>query len=288
VIFETAPAKLNLSLAVTGKREDGFHELLSLVASIELADRLEFKKALKWALICDDSTIPTDSSNLVLKAAEVYQAHRPDTLVGEFNLRKLIPSGAGLGGGSSDAAATLRLLDRANPSPLGEEILLKLAAKVGSDCPYFIKSTTAIMSGRGEVLENVSDAVAKSLKGRRVIIVKPPFGVATQDAYALLAKNKAYVSASVAKQKLQDWLRYPSSDPSFLGNTLEPVVFNKYLALPIALDEVARETGINFRMTGSGSACFALCPAKFDSQAIRLILKRSWGEGVWICETEIL
>ena len=145
VIFETAPAKLNLSLAVTGLREDGFHELLSLVASINLADRLEFQKAMKWSLLCDDASLATDSTNLVLKAAEVYQAHRPDTVVGEFNLKKLVPSGAGLGGGSSDAAAALRLLDRANPSPLGEETLLKLAAKVGSDCPYFIKSTTAIM-----------------------------------------------------------------------------------------------------------------------------------------------
>ena len=145
-----------------------------------------------------------------------------------------------------------------------------------------------MMSGRGEILENVSQPVAAALRGRRVIIVKPPFGVATQDAYALLAKSKAYVSASVAKQKLQDWLSHPSSDPSLLGNTLESVVFNKYLALPVALDEVARETGINFRMTGSGSACFALCPAKFDPQAIAVILKRCWGDGVWICETEIL
>jgi 4-diphosphocytidyl-2-C-methyl-D-erythritol kinase len=288
VIFETAPAKLNLSLAVTGLREDGFHELLSLVVSIKLADCLEFKKAMQWSLLCDDASLATDRSNLVLKAAEVYQAHRPDTVVGEFNLKKLIPSGAGLGGGSSDAAAALRLLDRANPTPLGEETLLQLAAKVGSDCPYFITSTTAIMSGRGEILESVSPQVTTSLKGRRVMIVKPPFGVATQDAYALLAKSKAYVSPSATKQKLQDWLSQPASDPSLLGNTLEPVVFNKYLALPVALAEVSRATGINFRMTGSGSACFAFCPAKFDAQAVRQILERCWGKGCWVCETEIL
>jgi len=288
VIFEIAPAKLNLSLAVTGKREDGFHELLSLVASIKLADRLEFKKAMKWSLLCDDASLATDNTNLVLKAAEIYQAHRPDTVVGEFNLQKVIPSGAGLGGGSSDAAAALRLLDRANPSPLGEETLLKLAAKVGSDCPYFIKSTTAIMSGRGEILESVSAQVSSALKGRRVMIVKPPFGVATQDAYTLLAKSKAYDSKSVAKQKLQDWMNQPASDPSLLGNTLEPVVFNKYLALPVALAQVARATGINFRMTGSGSACFAFCPTQFDPQAVRVILERCWGAGVWIRKTEIL
>lgn len=288
MIFEIAPAKLNLSLAVTGLREDGFHELLSLVASIQLADRLEFKKAMKWSLLCDDASLATDNTNLVLKAAEAYQAYRPDTVVGEFNLKKVIPSGAGLGGGSSDAAAALRLLDRANPSPLGEEVLLKLAAKVGSDCPYFIKSTTAIMSGRGEVLETVSPQVAAHLKGRRVIIVKPPFGVATQDAYGLLAKSKSYESKAAAKQKLEDWLNQPTTDPSLLGNTLESAVFNKYLALPVALDEVARATGINFRMTGSGSACFAFCPAKFDPQAVRVILERCWGEKVWICETEIL
>lgn len=288
MIFETAPAKLNLSLAVTGQREDGFHELLSLVVSIKLADRLEFKKAMKWSLLCDDASLATDNTNLVLKAAEVYQAHRPDTVVGEFNLQKLIPSGAGLGGGSSDAAAALRLLDRANPTPLGEETLLKLAAKVGSDCPYFIKSTTAIMSGRGEICESVSAQVTSALKGRRVLIIKPPFGVATQEAYALLAKSKAYLSKSVANQKLQDWMNQPTSDPLDLGNTLEPVVFNKYLALPVALAEIAREMGISFRMTGSGSACFAFCPVSFEPLDFHLLLKRCWGEGAWSCGTEIL
>ena len=144
------------------------------------------------------------------------------------------------------------------------------------------------MSGRGEILETVAPQVAASLKGRRVMIVKPPFGVATQDAYGLLAKSKAYDSPSAAKQKLQDWLSQPASDPSLLGNTLQPVVFNKHLALPVALAEVARTTGTNFRMTGSGSACFAFCPAKFDAQAVRQILERGWGKGVWVCETEIL
>jgi 4-diphosphocytidyl-2-C-methyl-D-erythritol kinase len=144
------------------------------------------------------------------------------------------------------------------------------------------------MSGRGEILESVSPQVVSALKGRRVIIVKPPFGVATQDAYALLAKSKAYDSKSVAKQKLQDWMNQPTSDPSLLGNTLESAVFNKYLALPVALAEVARATGIKFRMTGSGSACFAFCPTNFDPQAVRVILERCWGAGVWIRETEIL
>lgn len=182
----------------------------------------------------------------------------------------------------------MRLLDRANPSPLGEITLLKLAAKVGSDCPYFIKSTSAIMSGRGEILETLSSSVRQSLTGRRVIIIKPPFGIATQEAYALLAKRYDYDSVSGAKQKLQDWLSQPASDPSLIGNTLERVVFNKYLALPVAINEIAQKTGVKFRMTGSGSACFAFCPENFDSRIIRSLLERAWGAGVWICETEIL
>lgn len=287
MIFELAPAKLNLSLAVTGRRADGFHNLVSLVVPVKLADRLEFTPGNSWSLRCDDPTLPIDQNNLVLKAAGIYQKHRPNTVRGEFNLLKKIPSGAGLGGGSSDAVAALRLLDRAQASPLGEKILLEMAAEVGSDCPYFIKSSGAVMRGRGEIIEPLPDAVLKALQGRSVIIVKPPFGVSTIEAYSLIAQSKSYDDLVVANHQLQLWMNDPQSDPSYLGNRLQPMVFNKYLALPVALSEVKQATGVDFMMTGSGSACFAFCSPELDPSPIDTILERCWGPGVWRCFTEI-
>ena len=135
MLSETAPAKLNLSLAITGRRADGFHELISLVASLELADTLEFTPGGAWRLTCDDASLPVDGTNLVLKAAEAYRRHRTEVASGHFHLSKKVPSGAGLGGGSSDAAAALRILDRTVAQPLGPTALEVIAAEIGSDCP---------------------------------------------------------------------------------------------------------------------------------------------------------
>ncbi len=135
MLSETAPAKLNLSRAITGRRADGFHELISLVASLELADTLEFTPGGAWRLTCDDAALPVDGSNLVLKAAEAYRRHRPEVTSGHFHLCKKVPSGAGLGGGSSDAAAALRILDRTVAQPVGLAALEVIAAEIGSDCP---------------------------------------------------------------------------------------------------------------------------------------------------------
>ncbi len=284
---EAAPAKLNLSLAVTGRRADGFHELVSLVASLELADRLDFTPGGPWRLTCDDPALPIDGSNLVLKAAAAYARVRPDVVPGHFHLTKKVPSGAGLGGGSSDAAAALRILDRTMAEPSGLDPLEELAAEIGSDCPYFVRGQAAIMRGRGERLERVPVAAATALKGRRVLVAKPPFGVPTPEAYALLAKTKAYAEAAAVEAALAEWLAQPQRDPSSLGNTLADPVFAKYLALPAALDALVRNPGIVFRMTGSGSACFAFPGEGTVAEAIRGALVQQWGPGTWFCDTRI-
>ena len=153
MLVSAAHAKLNLSLAITGRRADGFHELVSLVVPIGLADTLTLDVSRPLGLTCDDASLPVDGSNLVLKAAAAYGKRRPSAPTGHFHLTKKIPHGAGLGGGSSDAAAALRLLDQASGDPLGLEVLEALAAEVGSDCPFFVRSQAVIMRGRGERLE---------------------------------------------------------------------------------------------------------------------------------------
>jgi 4-diphosphocytidyl-2-C-methyl-D-erythritol kinase len=287
-VFATAAhAKLNLSLAITGRRADGFHELVSLVASLELVDTLAFTPGPDFALSCDDPTVPADGTNLVLRAAEVYARHRPDCVRGAFRLTKRIPHGAGLGGGSSDAAAALRLLDQAASTPLGPEKLAHLAAEVGSDCPYFVQGGLRVMRGRGERLEAVPAATAAALRGRRVLVIKPPFGVPTPEAYAGLAKGGRYQAPAEAEARLAAWLAAPAADPAELGNDLAAPVFAKHLALPTAIGWLRERHGLTFRMTGSGSACFAWAAPEVEVGPIMGTLRAAWGPSAWLADTRI-
>ena len=288
MLSEIAHAKLNLSLLVTGRRGDGFHELVSLVTLVDCADRVEFTPGGPWKLTADDSALPTDGTNLIIKAAVAFQHRVPAVTTGAFKLQKKIPSGAGMGGGSADAAAAIRLLNRTLDKPLSVEALREIAAEVGSDCPYFISGGVAVMRGRGEKIEAVSAEDARALAGRRVVIVKPPLGVPTPEAYGLLAQSNSYIQNAKAEERLQQWLRHPQADPSEMGNSLQDPVFAKYLALPVALEEVAAATGVVFRMTGSGSACFALCSDDKDVSLITAALRRCWGPGVWVSDSRIL
>ena len=287
VLVSAAHAKLNLSLAITGRRAAGFHELISLVVPIGLADTLTLDVGRPLGLTCDDASLSVDGSNLVLKAAAAYVKRRPSAPIGHFHLTKKVPHGAGLGGGSSDAAAALRLLDQASGDPLGLEVLETLAAEVGSDCPFFVRGQAAVMRGRGERLEVLPLAARAALAGRKVVLVKPPFGVPTPEAYALLAKAGKHRPAAQAEAELAAWIAQPAADPSALGNDLAAPVFAKYLALPVGLESFRRATGVNWQMTGSGSACFAFVSDGFDHARLRADVRRAWGPGAWVEETVI-
>jgi len=287
VLVSAAHAKLNLSLAITGRREDGFHELISLVVPIGLADTLTLDVSRPLGLSCDDASLPVDGANLVLKAAAAYEKRRSSAPTGHFHLTKKVPHGAGLGGGSSDAAAALRLLDQASGDPLGLEVLETLAAEIGSDCPFFVRGQSAIMRGRGERLEILPVAVRTALAGRKVVLLKPPFGIPTPEAYGLLAKAGKYRPAAQAEAELAAWLAQPASDPSVLGNDLTAPVFAKYLALPVGLASFLQSAGLKGQMTGSGSACFAFVSDRFDHARLREAVRRAWGPGAWVEETVI-
>ena len=287
MLVEAAQAKLNLSLAITGRRADGFHELVSLVAPIALADGLTLDVGRPLGLTCDDAALPVDGTNLVLKAAAAYARRRPAAPTGHFHLAKRVPHGAGLGGGSADAAAALRLLDRASGDPLGPEGLEALAAEVGSDCPFFVRGQAAVMRGRGERLEILPPAARAALAGRKVVLAKPPFGVPTPEAYGLLAQAGKYRPVAQAEAELAAWLAHPAADPVKLGNDLADPVFAKYVALLAGLASFRRVTGSDWQMTGSGSACFAWVDDGFDQAGLRADAMRVWGPGAWVAETVI-
>lgn len=287
MLVEAAQAKLNLSLAITGRRADGFHELVSLVAPIALADTLTLDVGRPLSLTCDDAALPVDGTNLVLKAAAAYARRRPAAPTGHFHLTKRVPHGAGLGGGSADAAAALRLLDRASGDPLGPAALEALAAEVGSDCPFFVRGQAAVMRGRGERLEILPPAARAALAGRKVVLAKPPFGVPTPEAYGLLVQAGKYRPVAQAEAELSAWLARPTADPVKLGNDLADPVFAKYVALPAGLASFRRVTGSDWQMTGSGSACFAWVDDGFDQAGLRADARRVWGPGAWVAETVI-
>lgn len=289
IFVRRAPAKLNLMLAITGTRADGFHDLVSLVAPVPaLSDALKMElrpDASADSLACAADGVPRDASNLVLKAAAAFRARVPAFPHAHFDLEKNIPHGAGLGGGSSDAAAALLMMAEAAgtyaPSP---EILREIAAEVGSDCPLFLAGTPVVMRGRGERVEPLSPSEAAGLSERKFLIFKPAFGVPTAEIYGKMraAAPKFYTRERDAEARLAAWRENPAAAPLPLFNDMEAPVFEKYVALP-ALFRILRERfALAPRMSGSGSACFAEISPETDVPAAVACIRECWGESAFV------
>lgn len=284
-----APAKLNLMLAVTGARADGFHELVSLVAPVPaLRDELKMELRPERAadsLSCGVPGVPTDASNLVLKAAAAFRACVPAFPHAHFSLKKNIPHGAGLGGGSSDASAALLMMaEAAGTLAPRAETLAEIAAEVGSDCPLFLAGTPVVMRGRGERVERLSAEECAAVARRRFLIFKPAFGVPTGAVYAKMksAAPKFYTPESVAEARLAAWRKNPAAAPLPLFNDMEAPVFEKYVALP-ALFRILRERfSLDPHMSGSGSACFAEISPGTDVPAVAACIRDCWGETAFV------
>lgn len=197
----------------------------------------------------------------------------------EFVLEKRIPIGAGLGGGGSNAVAALRALERLSGIALGPARRDEIAAALGSDCPLFWREGPVVMRGRGEFIEELPASAARRLSGRRVLVFKPGFGVATAWAYqALAARPDWYADEAASEAALAAW-RADESAPveALLANTLERPVFAKWVALPALLASLRDGHGIAPRMSGSGSACFALLAEKQDEAPLIAAIREAWG-----------
>lgn len=291
-----SPAKINLWLAVTGRRADGYHDLVSVVAPLEFGDQLiaeapgNGRRAKdQFALECDDPEVPVDGSNLVLKAAAAFVGATGWKAAVAFRLTKRIPLGAGFGGGSSNAAATLRALNQLSGAGLDRATLTALAAQVGSDCPLFLPGGPVVMRGRGEQVEPLPAAAAARLRGRRVLLFKPNFSVRTAWAYERLAAGApaGYLPAAEAERRLAAWIAGEAGAGELLFNNLEPVVFRKFIALPALLERLRTRFGLAPRMSGSGSACFALLPDGAPVEEITGSIREAWGPWCFVQSTAI-
>lgn len=285
-----SPAKINLFLAVTGQRADGFHELLSVIAPLEWGDTLSVESADQFSLTCDDPAVPCDETNLVLKAARAFQAATGWRGGARFSLQKRIPIGAGLGGGSSNAATAFRALNTLSGELLPPKALAELAAIVGSDCALFLHGEPLVMRGRGERIEELSASAVQRLSGRSVLVFKPAFGISTAWAYGAMAAEKPryYLSSEQAEAQLARWLGdSAAAADTLLFNNMESIAFRKFPALPGLLEKLTRTFGLAVRMSGSGSACFALLPARAPVDQIRRVIRESWGESAFLVQSRI-
>lgn len=304
-----SPAKINLFLAITGRRADGFHDLVSVAAPLEFGDELEAgskeqgtgsgergaedggwsaQGGARFTLACDAGDVPLDGTNLILKAAELFAATTGWTGGAHFRLTKRIPMGAGLGGGSSNAVAALRALNQLSGGRASDAQLEAMAARLGSDCALFLRNAPVVMRGRGERVELLPADAAVRLRGRRVLVFKPSFGIATPWAYGrMVARGGDYLDAVCAEEKLATWRVGGAPAEELLFNNMEPAAFEKFVALPVLLAQLRTEFGFAPRMSGSGSACFALLG---DNQATAPIVARiraAWGEAATVVETQI-
>lgn len=252
-LFARCPAKINLGLRVLGRREDGYHEIATLFQAIDLWDDLEARPSEGLELDCDDPAIPSDGSNLVLRAAKLLQSVRGLPGSGaRLSLRKRIPSGGGLGGGSSDAAGALLLLARLWSVPAAAVDLAPLAAELGADVTFFLHGGTAIGSGRGERIEPVPFPGTLHL-----VLGFPPFRLVTAEVYAGLGARLTARRNDVSLPSL--FPKYGSlNDFGAAVNDLEEAAFEGRPDLGLFRDALRSAGARPAMLSGSGSSVFGV------------------------------
>lgn len=275
-LYEYAYGKLNLTLDVLDKRPDNYHDIKSIMQTVSIRDDIEIDldTGKDWRLFCSDERIPADESNLAWKAARVFFdriGRDPNGL--EIRITKRIPIQAGMGGGSADAAAVLRALNRHYDNPLSILALAELGASVGSDVPFCTIGGTAMVEGRGELLRKLPD-----MPDCVIVICKPDFSVSTPELYKKIDETvigKRPDHALVESALLSgDLLKIAQN----LYNVFDPLVTSEHLELNYIKSIFNTYGSIGQQMTGSGSAVFAIVPEFEFAAVICNMLKENYGQ----------
>ena len=280
-LFEPAYGKLNLTLDILGKREDGYHDLKSVMQTVSLQDDIEIDVGTgkPWCLKCDKEGVPCDERNLAWKAAKVFsEAMGKDPQGIEISMIKRIPSQAGMGGGSADAAAVLRALNKHYGNPLSDFELADLGARVGSDVPFCVVGGTCLCEGRGEILTKRPD-----MPGCYFVLCKPEFSVSTPELFRKIdaveiiqrpdhaAMDKALAEGALEQVANNVW------------NTFDPVVSETRPELEDIKTICNQNGALCSQMTGSGSVVFAIAAAYDVAERISNALKPHY-PNVFICK----
>src|SRR6266404_4199132 len=274
----SAPAKINLSLRILGRRADGFHDIETFIAPISLCDELKIEKnktAEGVEFRCDDLSVPTGDENLVVRATKAFLKAAKLKASVSIELKKKIPHGAGLGGGSSDAASTLLALNKLFETKLPREALAKVGETIGSDVPFFVFESAAMCRGRGELV-----APEKLKEKMSILLLKPEFGVATAWAYQRWQDSREIPRINYALEEFGGHR---------FANDLERPVFEKFVFLAQMKTWLRNQPEVGIAlMSGSGSTVFAVMRPNVD---IDLVAKRAKDEldpRLWTCAAQTL
>jgi len=268
-----APAKINLSLRILRRRSDGFHEIETFIAPTSLCDEIQIERGNGKQGIefwCDDASVPEGDDNLAVRAADVFfKATRIKSGI-SISLKKKIPHGAGLGGGSSDAASTLLGLNKLFGTKLPRETLAKMAATIGSDVPFFIFRSAAICKGRGELVNPV-----KLSNKLSILLLKPDFGVPTEWAYSQWRDSREIPAVSYAVQEF--------AGQTFV-NDLERPVFQKFVFLAQLKMWLLKQPEVGAAlMSGSGATVFGVTRENADRDRLAKRVKAELDPELWTC-----
>ena len=254
-------AKINLSLRVVGKREDGYHELCTVFQTVSLADEITMTRSDDLALTCSDPIIPTSSKNIIVKASDALRRRLNIDAGARIHLEKNIPSPGGLGGGSSNAAIILLGLRRLWELDVTDNELQSIGRELGADVPFFFHGGTALGTGRGDLIEQVED-----IRPRPMLIVTPNISIPTGDAFAQV--DASNLTSESAKRILQI-CRFEAESADFLQtaltNDLELSVFESFPEVRRARQTLLELGASNAAMSGSGASVFAI----FDKEETR-------------------
>ena len=275
-----AYGKVNISLDVVGKREDGYHLLSMIMQNIDLYDEIEVEKQECGIILeCNKSYVPVDNRNLAYKAAEIFK-ERYDIVDGvKINIEKNIPVSAGLAGGSTDAAAVLKVMNELFNVNATEAELMELGLRLGADIPYCIHGGTALCEGIGEIITPI-----KSFKDKIIVLVKPAFGVSTKEVYKNfnLEKVKQHPkTADIINAIENDNLNFVASN---MKNLLENVTLRKHKILIKIKEEMNACGAINSMMSGSGPTVFAFFDDMLKAQKCFEKMKKKYSD-VFITRT---
>jgi 4-diphosphocytidyl-2-C-methyl-D-erythritol kinase len=273
-----APAKINLSLKIIGRRNDGFHELDTLIAPISLNDEIRIDKARPgkgFEFRCDDPSVPQGDDNLAVRAAKAFfETTKIDPVV-SIELRKKIPHSAGLGGGSSDAASVLLALNELFDAKLSREALAEMATPIGSDVPFFVFQSAALCQGYGEMV------TPRKLKRQlSILLLKPAFAIPTVWAYSRWQDSREIPEIRYEAQEF--------SDQTFV-NDLERPVFEKFVFLAQLKMWLLSQSEVGAAlMSGSGSTMFAVVRENADADSVANRAKTALDPELWTCACETI
>jgi 4-diphosphocytidyl-2-C-methyl-D-erythritol kinase len=272
-----APAKINVWLRVLRRRRDGFHEIETLIAPISLCDEIQIERCSGKKVIefqCDDPSVPKGDENLAVHAANLFFERTNIDGGISIELKKKIPHGAGLGGGSSDAASTLLALNDLFDTKLPLQTLSKMAEAIGSDVPFFIFQSAAVCKGRGELVSPTK--LREQLSG---LLLKPDFSVPTQWAYSHWRDSLEISGVSYVAQKFAG---------QTFANDLERPAFEKFIFLAEMKTWLLKRPEVGAAlMSGSGSTVFAVLRSKADANRVAENAKAELDPELWTyaCET---